>query len=53
MTVETLTPVAATDLPQYEAPAIRVMSEEEILKSFQITQAMGTWWGGVTSPCTC
>ena len=39
--------------PQYEAPKVRIMTEEEILNSFQVTQAMAGWWGGVTSPCTC
>lgn len=36
-------------LPQYETPKIQAMSEQDILKSFQITQSMGTWW---TTP-TC
>ena len=36
-------------LPRYETPRIQKMSEEDILKSFQITQSMGTWW---TTP-TC
>ena len=30
--------------PQYETPRVRVMTEKEILNSFQVTQAMGTWW---------
>ena len=30
--------------PRYEAPRIQVMTEKEILNTFQITQAMGTWW---------
>jgi len=38
--------------PSYEPPSVRVMTEEEILKSFQVTQAMAGWWGGVLSPCT-
>jgi len=53
MTVETLAPETLVERPQYETPSVRIMTEEEILKSFQITQAMGTWWGGVISPCTC
>jgi hypothetical protein len=52
MTVETL-PETLVELPQYETPAVRVMTEDEILKSFQVTQAMATWWGAVISPCTC
>jgi hypothetical protein len=31
-------------LPQYETPRIRVMTEKEILNSFQVTQAMASWW---------
>ena len=39
-------------LPTYEPPRIQEMSEREILKSFQITQSMNTWWTmGVTCPC--
>ena len=30
--------------PVYEPPRIQVMTEREILNSFQITQAMSTWW---------
>ena len=30
--------------PQYETPQVRVMTEKEILNSFQVTQAMSTWW---------
>ena len=41
------------ELPIYQPPAIRVMTEEEILNSFQVTQAMTTWWVNPTSPCTC
>ena len=36
--------------PTYERPAIRVMTETEILNTFQITQAMGTWWTNLGSP---
>jgi hypothetical protein len=32
-------------LPPYEKPTITVMSEDEVLRSFQITHAMATWWG--------
>jgi hypothetical protein len=31
--------------PPYEAPKLTVMSEAELLKSFQITSAAATWWG--------
>ena len=37
------------ELPRYEAPRIQVMSEREILNTFQITQSMATWW--TTSCC--
>ena len=41
----------ATDTrPVYEAPTVRIMTETEILNTFQITQAMGTWWTNNTSP---
>jgi hypothetical protein len=53
MTVETLVPETLVQRPAYEAPSVRVMTEEEILRSFQVTQAMMTWWAGTTSPCTC
>lgn len=49
---QTLAP-AQIERPVYEKPAVRVMTEEEILNSFQVTQAMVGWWGGVISPCTC
>ena len=35
---------AQTDRPRYETPSIRLMSEKDILNSFQITQSMGAWW---------
>jgi hypothetical protein len=53
MTVETLVPETLVVRPKYEEPSVRVMSEEEILRSFQVTQAMAGWWMGTTSPCTC
>lgn len=31
--------------PRYETPKVQVMTEREILNTFQITQAMATWWG--------
>ena len=30
--------------PLYETPRIQVMTEKEILASFQITQSMVAWW---------
>jgi hypothetical protein len=39
----------ASELPRYEAPRIQVMTEREILNTFQITQSMATWW--TTSCC--
>jgi hypothetical protein len=30
--------------PRYEPPKIQILSEQEILNTFQITQAMQTWW---------
>ena len=35
---------ALVSKPRYETPKIRVMTEKEILNSFQVTQAMITWW---------
>jgi hypothetical protein len=32
------------DRPAYVAPRVQVMSEKDILNTFQITQAMQTWW---------
>jgi hypothetical protein len=32
------------DRPAYETPKIQVMSEREILNTFQIVQAVTTWW---------
>lgn len=41
---------AKDDRPAYEAPTVRVMTETEILNTFQITQAMATWWTNLGSP---
>jgi hypothetical protein len=35
--------------PTYETPRIQVMTEREILNTFQITQSMAAWW--TTSCC--
>ena len=32
------------DRPTYETPTVQVMTERELLNTFQITQAMATWW---------
>lgn len=37
-------PVTKSDRLVYETPRIQAMSEREILNTFQITQAMTTWW---------
>lgn len=31
-------------LPEYEPPSIRILDEEEVLSSFQVTQASLSWW---------
>ena len=41
--------VRESGLPKYEPPRIQVMTEREILNTFQITQSMATWW--TTSCC--
>ena len=33
-----------TDRPRYEAPRLEVMTERQILNTFQITQSMVGWW---------
>ena len=35
--------------PAYETPRIQVLTEREILNTFQITQSMAAWW--VTTCC--
>ena len=32
------------DKPRYEKPEMKVMTEEELLVAFQVTQAGTTWW---------
>lgn len=32
------------ELPAYEQPEIQVMTEEEVLRTFQVTHAGLTWW---------
>ena len=34
----------AEDRPRYETPRIQVMTEREILNTFQLTQSMAGWW---------
>ena len=29
----------------YEPPTVQVLSEADVLKSFQVTSAAGSWWG--------
>ncbi len=35
---------AESTLPPYEPPRIKLIDEEEVLSTFQITQAGYTWW---------
>ena len=44
--VEMVTPVKDDTRPAYEPPNMQSLSERDILNTFQITQAMATWWGG-------
>lgn len=51
-TVPASTPVnqdPKSNRPVYETPRIKVMSEREILNTFQLTQSMAVWW--VTGGC--
>lgn len=34
----------ADERPRYETPRVQVMTEQQILNNFQITQSMGGWW---------
>ncbi len=47
--LETMSTQTQNARPTYETPRIRVMTEQEILNSFQITQSMPVWW--VTAMC--
>lgn len=42
--VSTLAPEPRKERPAYVQPRVQVMSERDILNTFQITQAMQTWW---------
>ena len=44
MRTENERPAAKIERPDYEPPQIKVMDEEEVLKTFQVTQAGITWW---------
>lgn len=48
-TIPVLEAGKTAELPRYEAPRIQVMTEREILNTFQITQSMAVWW--TTSCC--
>lgn len=37
-------PEPASELPRYETPKIEVMSEEDVLRTFQVTHAAISWW---------
>jgi hypothetical protein len=44
---QTQTPEAqkkVQELPRYETPRVKDVSEMEILKTFQISQSMVGWW---------
>jgi hypothetical protein len=43
-THDTATPAPAPEKPAYEPPRIQLMTEREILATFQITQSMNGWW---------
>jgi hypothetical protein len=34
----------STERPAYVQPRVQVMSERDVLNTFQVTQAMQTWW---------
>lgn len=36
--------VVVPERPRYETPTIQVMTERQILNTFQITQSMAGWW---------
>ncbi len=42
----TSSPASAAEsvLPPYEPPQIRLLDEEEVLSTFQVTQAGFSWW---------
>ena len=35
---------AREERPRYEPPRLQALTEAEILNTFQVTQAMQTWW---------
>ena len=39
-----MTPDVQSQATPYTPPRIVVMSEEDMLKSFQVTSAQGGWW---------
>jgi len=45
----------APALPKYESPRIAVLSDEEVLRAFQLTAAQigaaATWWSASCSAC--
>lgn len=36
--------IKTKDRPRYESPRVQVMTEKDILNTFQITQSMMGWW---------
>lgn len=47
--VQTRPAVDRNDRPRYETPRVQVMTEREILNTFQLTHSMPAWW--VTAMC--
>lgn len=43
-THDTAATAVPAEKPWYEPPRIQVMTEREILTTFQITQSMASWW---------
>jgi hypothetical protein len=45
---KSVTNISAAELPKYEAPRITIMTDDEVLKAFQMTaleiSAAGCWW---------
>jgi hypothetical protein len=48
-------PVETPSVPAYEAPTIKVLSDEEVLRAFQMTAAQigaaATWWTASCAAC--
>jgi hypothetical protein len=48
-------PNTTTNTPVYERPTITIMTDEEVLRAFQLTAAQigaaATWWSASCSAC--